>query len=68
METKAAGGPGIAYFGAEANDPGAKEARQWLEAVIHDTEPLVKPEQAYVVTRILEALYESAATGKEVYL
>ncbi|OBR64189.1 oxidoreductase [Paenibacillus oryzae] len=68
METKAAGGPGIAYFGAGANDPGAKEARQWLEAVIHNTEPLVKPEQAFVVTRILEALYESAATGKEVYL
>ena len=68
METKAAAGPGIAYFGPGSNDPGTKEARQWLEAVIHDTEPLVKPEQAFVVTQILEAIYESAATGKEIYL
>lgn len=27
-------------------------------------EPLVKPEQAIVVTRILEAIYKSAETGK----
>jgi hypothetical protein len=28
---------------------------------------VVKPEQAFVVTQILEAIYESAKTGKAVY-
>ncbi|WP_260450568.1 hypothetical protein, partial [Listeria booriae] len=31
------------------------------------TEPVVKPEQALVVTQILEAIYESSKTGKPVY-
>jgi predicted dehydrogenase len=43
------------------------EARLWIEAIINDTEPLVKPEQAFVVTQILEAIYESAKTGKAIY-
>ena len=29
---------------------------------------VVTPEQAYVVSQILEAIYESARTGKAVYL
>ncbi|WP_321378886.1 Gfo/Idh/MocA family protein [Trichococcus shcherbakoviae] len=40
------------------------EATQWVDAILNDTEPLVKPEQAIVVTRILEAIYKSAETGK----
>jgi predicted dehydrogenase len=36
--------------------------------VINDTEPLVKPEQALVVTQILEGIYKSAKTGEPVYL
>jgi predicted dehydrogenase len=68
METKPFSGPGIAYFGPGANDPGVKEARQWLESIIYDHPPLVLPEQAIVVTQILEAIYQSAETGKEVYL
>ena len=39
---------------------------QWLNAIINDTEPLVKPEQAFVVTQILEAIYKSAETGEDV--
>ena len=42
------------------------EARMWLDAVLNDKEPLVKPEQALVVTEILEAIYKSAATGKQI--
>ena len=34
---------------------------------MNDTDPLVKPEQAYVVTQILEAIYTSSKTGKPVY-
>ncbi len=66
VETKPATGGGIAYFDSSAEDPGVIEARQWLECIINDTEPLVKPEQALVVTQILEAIYTSARTGKAV--
>lgn len=44
------------------------EARLWIEAVVNDTEPVVKPEEALVVTEILEAIYTSAKTGEPVYL
>ncbi|MFB9330866.1 Gfo/Idh/MocA family protein [Paenibacillus aurantiacus] len=67
-EMKPMAGPGIAYFGPKGDDPGTREAKQWLECIIHDTDPLVLPEQAYAVTQILEAIYQSAETGKEIYL
>ena len=35
---------------------------------LNGAEQIVKPEQAYVVTQILEAIYESAKIGKEVEL
>lgn len=44
------------------------EARAWVDCIVNDTEPFVKPEQAIVVTQILEAIYESAETGEAVYL
>ena len=43
------------------------EARLWIESIINDTEPFVKPEEALVVTEILEAIYKSAQTGEAVY-
>lgn len=42
------------------------EAKQWVEAILNDTDPMVKPEQAIVVTQILEAIYKSAETGQVV--
>ena len=40
----------------------------WIDHVLDDSKPLVtKPEQAFVVTQILEAIYTSAQTGKPVY-
>lgn len=63
------GAGNVAYFeGGLGEEPGVAEARQWLEAITTDAEPLVKPEQAFKVTQILEAIYTSAATGKEVTL
>ena len=57
---------GVAFFdGADMNES-ELEARMWLDAVLNDKEPLVKPEQALVVTEILEAIYKSAATGKQI--
>ncbi|CAK4834032.1 unnamed protein product [Aphanomyces euteiches] len=58
----------VAYFSGEDGSPGVIEAKQWLECIIHDTEPLVKAEQAYVVTQILEAVYRSAETEQTVEL
>ncbi|MCA0296434.1 MAG: Gfo/Idh/MocA family oxidoreductase [Actinobacteria bacterium] len=45
---------------------GTAETRQWLEAIRNDTDPIVLPEQACVVTEILEAIYASAASGEPV--
>lgn len=60
-------GGAVAYFSGKKMTEGVLEAKQWLEAIINDTEPLVKPEQAFVVTQILDAIYKSAETGKEVF-
>ncbi|PTQ83782.1 putative dehydrogenase [Trichococcus patagoniensis] len=42
------------------------EAKQWVDAILNDTDPMVMPEQAIVVTQILEAIYKSAETGQVV--
>jgi predicted dehydrogenase len=44
------------------------ECRVWLDAVEGKRELIVKPEQAYVVTQILDAIYKSAKTGHQVIL
>ncbi|MCS7462862.1 Gfo/Idh/MocA family oxidoreductase [Paenibacillus doosanensis] len=43
------------------------EMKLWIDSILSDREPAVKPEQALVVSQILEAVYESAETGKAVY-
>ena len=58
---------GVAFFDGGAAEPQDIEARMWIDAVKNDTEVVVKPEQAIVVTKILEAIYKSAAEGKPVY-
>ena len=54
-------------FRGENLNPFEYEAKQWIESVVNDTEPLVKAEEALVVSEILEAVYKSAETGKPVY-
>ena len=61
------GGSGVAYFDSKGTDPALEEAKAWINAIRTDTPPVVLPEQALVVSEILEAVYESAATGKAVY-
>ncbi len=59
---------GAAFYEGNANPTMSElEAKQWIDAVINDTEPTVLPEQAYCVTQILEGIYESAKTGKPYY-
>ena len=58
---------GVAFFEGESEPHQTTDLRQWIDAIINDTEPLVKPEEALVVTQILEAIYESSKTGQPVY-
>jgi len=52
------------YDGVKGESPADREARLWIEAVREDKTPFVTPEQAIVVTRILEGIYTSAKTGE----
>ena len=61
-------GGGVDFYEGKAESAADLEARLWIESIIHDTEPVVKPEEALVVTRILEAIYQSVKTGQAVYL
>lgn len=61
-------GPGPADFGGDVYRVGDAESTAWIDAIVNDTEPVVKPEQAFVVTQILEAIYKSAASGSAVEL
>ena len=59
---------GVAFYDGDGDeDPSVLEARAWLDAVVNGHEPRTKASQALVVTQILEAIYESAKTGKPVY-
>ena len=55
------------YDGVGKGTPQEIEAKQWINAVRGGAAPTVKPEQAFVVTQILEGIYESAKTGKPYY-
>lgn len=57
---------GVAYFGGGGGEEGTIDCRQWLEAVKNGTEPLVKPEEALGVTKVLDAIYKSAREGREI--
>ncbi|MBR5453642.1 MAG: Gfo/Idh/MocA family oxidoreductase [Clostridia bacterium] len=58
---------GAAYFdGVGDEDIKIREQRVWYNYLRGEGELFVKPEQAYVVSQILEGIYESDRTGKEV--
>lgn len=67
VEKPELGAGGVAFFDGEAEKEPDVEQRVFYNAVVNGEELVVKPEQAIVVTRILEAIYESAKTGKAVY-
>jgi predicted dehydrogenase len=58
----------VDFFAGGASAEGVREQSQWMDAILNDTDPLVRPEQAFVVTQILEAIYQSAEQGKEIIL
>lgn len=55
------------YEGTLKQNAGEAEAKQWIHAILTDTDPCVLPEQACVVSEILEAIYKSAKIGAPVY-
>ncbi|MBE5806927.1 MAG: Gfo/Idh/MocA family oxidoreductase [Clostridiales bacterium] len=58
---------GVAFYDGVQETPPITEQMRWLDAIENDTDPVVLPEQACVVSEILEAIYTSAKTGKPVY-
>ncbi|MBI5974847.1 Gfo/Idh/MocA family protein [Staphylococcus canis] len=58
---------GVDFYEGDQVDEAEEEAKAWIACIKNDTEPVVKPEEAMVVTQILEGIYESAKTGKAVY-
>ena len=61
-------GAGVAFFDAAGGEnPSVTELSLFLNAVEGKGELVTKPEQALVVTQLLEAIYTSAKTGKAVY-
>ncbi len=58
---------GVAFYEGASSNPADVEARRWIDAVKNDTDPIVLPQQACVVSEILEAIYTSAKTGQPVY-
>lgn len=62
----ALGAGGVAFYDGATDKPEVLEAKAFYSAVVDGTELVVKPEQALVVTEILDAIYESARTGKTI--
>jgi predicted dehydrogenase len=60
-------GAGIPSFDKVRSKSIELEMRVWIDSILYDQELVVKPEQALVVSQILEAVYESAETGKAIY-
>jgi len=55
---------GVAFFEGGGADPGVFEQMIFMNAITDGTPLVVLPEQACVVTEILEAIYKSSETGK----
>ena len=65
-EEQMSAGGSIAFFEGGSDKEENIECCQWMNAILNDTEPLVKPEQAFMVTKILDNIYKSAREGREI--
>ena len=67
MDEHKTGAGQVAFFSGSASAAGVLESKQWLECLLDESkQPLVKPEQAFTVTKILDAIYRSAESGEMV--
>ena len=67
VETPDFSAGGVAFFDGAAEKADDVEQKVFYNAVVNGEPLTVKPEQALVVTQILEAIYEAAKSGKTVY-
>ncbi|MDL2301969.1 Gfo/Idh/MocA family oxidoreductase, partial [Lachnospiraceae bacterium OttesenSCG-928-D06] len=58
---------GVAFYDGVTETPPITEARRFIDCIKNDTDPVVLPEQACVVSEILEAIYISAESGEPFY-
>ena len=47
--------------------PAQREMSCWLDCLINHTQPIIRPEQTLVVSRIIQAIYESQKMNQPVY-
>ncbi|AJD92520.1 hypothetical protein JMA_32030 [Jeotgalibacillus malaysiensis] len=55
-----------AYWISDDENPGLPQAYNFLESCRGTQQPLVKPEEAMIVSKVIEAIYESSETGKSI--
>ncbi len=58
----------LEYYNDEKDQERYIEIKSFIDALANDEEPIVKMEELYVVTKIIDAIYESAKTKDVVYL
>ena len=58
---------GVAFYDGSVGDPRETEQRVFYNACMGKGELTVLPEQAAIVTRILDAIYESSHKGAPVF-
>ena len=56
----------VQFYSGTGAKPKDVEARCFYDSVLYGKELLVKPEEALVVTQILEGIYESAKLGRQI--
>jgi predicted dehydrogenase len=67
MEEKLSPMGAIDFFEAGGQQAeGNAECTYWLKAIQNNTKPLVKPEEAFMVTKVLDSIYKSAQTGETI--
>ena len=67
IEKPQLGAAGVAFYDGESDKPQDVEQKVFYEAITEGKPLTVLPEQAMVVTQILEAIYKSAKENKTVY-
>lgn len=63
MQEQLSGEALVDYFEGVNEPAGVVEARQWIDAILNDTEPCVKPEEAFRITQILDSIYKASETN-----
>lgn len=67
VEKPQLGKGGVDFYEGKSLSPEEKECQVFYDAIIKDKPLVVKPQQALVVTEILEAIYKSAAKKEPIY-